>query len=106
MGETRSDSTAPGCRCTHGPKSGSLDHYAATHYTHGKQTPVAQAQPGDLLFYATNTTDAASIHHVTVYVGDARMIEAPQSGQRVLETPVRNDGELMAMAVQPVVKGR
>ena len=80
----------------------SLDHYAATQYTQGRQIPVAQARPGDLLFYATNPADAASIHHVTVFVGDDKMIEAPQSGQRVLETAVRTDGELMPMAVEPL----
>lgn len=82
----------------------SLDHYAATQYTQGRHVPVHDAQPGDLLFYATNPADIASIHHVTVYIGNGKMVEAPQSGQRVLETAVRNDAELMPMAVEPVAK--
>lgn len=82
----------------------SLDHYAATQYGQCRQVPVDRAQPGDLLFYATNTSDIASIHHVTVYAGDGQMIEAPQSGERVHETPVRHDRELMPVAVEPVVR--
>ncbi|MDQ6945269.1 MAG: NlpC/P60 family protein [Actinomycetota bacterium] len=81
-----------------------LDHYAATQYTQGRHVPVHDAQPGDLLFYATNPADIASIHHVTVYVGNGNMVEAPQSGQRLLETAVRNDAELMPMAAQPTAR--
>lgn len=57
------------------------------------------------LFWATNPSDEASIHHVTIYLGDDRMIEAPQSGQVVTEDPVRHDDELMAMAVEPTARG-
>jgi peptidoglycan DL-endopeptidase CwlO len=78
-----------------------LDHYAATQYTQGKQVPVVNAQPGDLLFWATNTSVVASIHHVAIYLGNNTMIEAPQSGEVVRKTSVRRDGELMPMAVQP-----
>lgn len=80
-----------------------LDHYAATQYAQGQQVPVAQAQPGDLLFWATDTQNPASIHHVAIYVGNDQMIEAPQSGQVVHQTPVRHDTELMPLAVEPVV---
>ena len=36
----------------------------------GGHVPVAQAQPGDLLFYATDPSDPATIHHVVLYMGD------------------------------------
>lgn len=81
----------------------SLDHYAATQYRQGKQVPAAQARPGDLLFWATNTADEASIHHVSIYLGGDRMIEAPQSGETVHESPVRHDNEMMPMAVEPTM---
>jgi len=41
-------------------------------------------RPGDLLFYATGAS-RESIHHVAMYVGDGRMIQAPATG-RVVET--------------------
>ena len=47
----------------------------------GGHVPVKQAQPGDLLFYATDPTDPATIHHVVLYMGDKQMVEAPYSGR-------------------------
>ncbi len=66
----------------------------------GHQVPVSEAQPGDLLFYATDRRNRASIHHVTVFVGRSEMTEAPESGQSVTETAVRRNEELMQMAVE------
>ncbi len=45
-------------------------------------TDRAQLQPGDLLLYSSNGT-ATGIHHVAIYLGGDRVIEAPQSGQTV-----------------------
>ena len=39
-------------------------------------------QPGDLLLYSNNGA-ASGIHHVSIYLGDDRMIEAPQTGDIV-----------------------
>jgi cell wall-associated NlpC family hydrolase len=39
--------------------------------------------PGDLVFFAHNTGDPGSIHHVGMYVGGGAMVEAPYSGARV-----------------------
>ena len=50
--------------------------------------PVAQAQPGDLLFYATDPNDPATIHHVVLYMGDGQMVEAPYTGEQVRVQPV------------------
>ena len=58
---------------------------AATMYASG--TPVAslaQAQPGDLLFWGT----PGNIHHVAIYIGNGQMIEAPHTGAWVHETAV------------------
>lgn len=81
-----------------------LDHSAANQYGQGRQVAVAQVQPGDLLFWATNTAVTESIHHVAIYLGGDKMIEAPESGQRVHVTVVRRDGELMPLAVEPAAK--
>ena len=48
----------------------------------GGAYPVAHAQPADLLFWATNR-GTGSIPHVAIYMGDDKMIEAPQSGESV-----------------------
>ena len=45
-------------------------------------------QPGDLLFYATDPSDPATIHHVMLYMGDGQMVEAPYSGESVRVRPV------------------
>jgi hypothetical protein len=48
---------------------------------------VAQLQPGDLVFYAYNTADPATIHHVGIYIGAGNMIDAPYTGANVRITP-------------------
>lgn len=45
--------------------------------------PRSQAQPGDLIAWGS------PVHHIAVYAGDGMMIEAPSSGGRVREVPVR-----------------
>ena len=54
-------------------------------------------QPGDLVFWATDTADPATIHHVAVYLGGDRMLEAPQSGSSVRVTPMRWSGYIGAV---------
>jgi cell wall-associated NlpC family hydrolase len=53
----------------------------------GGHVPVAQAQPGDLLFYATDPSDPATIHHVVLYMGNGQMVEAPYTGASVRVVP-------------------
>lgn len=44
---------------------------------------MADLAPGDLVFYAFDRSDPATIHHVGLYVGDGLMIEAPHAGEVV-----------------------
>jgi cell wall-associated NlpC family hydrolase len=37
-------------------------------------------QPGDLVFYATDLSNPATIHHVGLYIGAGNMINAPHTG--------------------------
>jgi peptidoglycan DL-endopeptidase CwlO len=68
----------------------------------GGQVPIEQAQPGDLLFYATDPTDPATIHHVTIYLGNDQMVEAPYTGEDVRVRPVPwNFEELVPLATRP-----
>jgi cell wall-associated NlpC family hydrolase len=68
----------------------------------GGHLPVRQAQAGDLLFYAYDPTDPATIHHVMLYMGNDQMVEAPYSGENVRVQPVRWDyRELVPLATRP-----
>lgn len=76
-----------------------LPHNADAQYhdsAHVEHVPLSQLKPGDLLFY----NDGGSIHHVTMYVGNGKMVEAPHTGANVREVPVRTQG-LMPMAGRP-----
>ncbi|MCZ3387272.1 MAG: C40 family peptidase [Actinomycetia bacterium] len=57
-------------------------------------TPVAtdQMQPGDLLVYAYDTADADTIHHISMYIGNGQMVQAPRTGDVVRVIPVYLDG--------------
>jgi cell wall-associated NlpC family hydrolase len=48
---------------------------------------VSDLQPGDLVFYAYNPADPATIHHVGIYIGAGNMIDAPYTGATVRITP-------------------
>ena len=49
----------------------------------GHHVGLAELQPGDLLFWATNVANPATIHHVAIYAGNGYMIAAPHSGATV-----------------------
>jgi cell wall-associated NlpC family hydrolase len=71
-------------------------------YNAGGHVPVAQAQPGDLLFLATDPRDPATIHHVVLYLGDGMLAEAPYSGVPVRTRPVDyQNPELVPLATRP-----
>lgn len=72
----------------------SLPHYSGYQYNSGRKVPLAQRQPGDMLFWANN----GRIHHVALYIGNGRMVEAPQSGTRVRVAAVRPAGLLPFVA--------
>ncbi len=50
-------------------------------------TTLAALQPGDLVFFATNTANPATIHHVAIALGNDAMLEAPQTGDVVKILP-------------------
>lgn len=59
----------------------SLPRTAAQQWTVGLHVhDVVDLEPGDLVFFASNLSDASTIHHVGLYVGDGLMIEAPHTG--------------------------
>jgi cell wall-associated NlpC family hydrolase len=58
----------------------------------GQTVPRGALKPGDLVFYADDAGDWRSIHHVGLYVGAGRMVEAPSSGALVRQVPLRTHG--------------
>ncbi|GAA2851884.1 hypothetical protein GCM10010517_09540 [Streptosporangium fragile] len=50
--------------------------------------PAAAARPGDLVFYGRVGKDEVSTHHVGVYVGRGRMINALRTGTEIRTDPV------------------
>ena len=61
-------------------------------WTVGKPVSKDALQPGDLLFYDDGSGNPATIHHVGMYVGDGRMVDAPTEGKLVDVRPIRSDG--------------
>jgi len=61
----------------------SLGHYTGLQWDEGMHVSRDQLQPGDLVFFATDTSDPGTIHHVGIYIGNGRMIDAPQTGEQI-----------------------
>lgn len=73
-----------------------LPHYSGYQYNYGTRVSKSDLQPGDLVFYAYNTSNPATIHHVAIYMGNNQMVEAPQSGDVVKISPMRWSGYIGA----------
>lgn len=70
----------------------------------GALLPVADAKPGDLLFWAYDPSNPDTIHHVAMYLGDGKIVEAQQTGVPVHIRPVSfTENELVPQAVRPGV---
>jgi cell wall-associated NlpC family hydrolase len=79
-----------------------LPRVSREQYEAGGHVPVRDAQPGDLLFLATDRTDPATIHHVMLYLGNNMLVEAPYNGVPVRTRPVNwNDPQLLPLATRP-----
>ena len=64
-----------------------LPHYSGSQYNMGRKIPSAQMRRGDVIFYGPNGSQ-----HVTLYLGNNQMIEAPYTGATVRIAPVRTGG--------------
>lgn len=65
-----------------------LGHYTGDQWNQGTHVTRAALQPGDLVFFATNPANPATIHHVGLYIGDNEMIDAPTTGTTVRVEPI------------------
>jgi cell wall-associated NlpC family hydrolase len=58
----------------------------------GQPVDAGGLRPGDLVFWATDPSNPATIHHVGIYVGQALMVHAPHTGAHVRVDPLRPGG--------------
>jgi cell wall-associated NlpC family hydrolase len=73
----------------------SLPHYSGAQYSSTVHIPLADIQPGDLLFYGPGGSD-----HEAMYVGGGSMVEATHTGDFVRIDGVRTDGGVVVGRVQ------
>lgn len=59
-----------------------ITHYSGAQFNEGRRVSKSELISGDLVFFGS------PIHHVGIYVGNGRMINAPHSGAFVREEPV------------------
>jgi len=98
-----------------GPKSYDCSGLTMTAYAHagvpvprvandqygaGKAVPLDHARAGDLVFHASDLTDPRSIYHVSMYVGDGMVLDAPHTGAFVGTRPLWTSA-LLPVAVRP-----
>jgi cell wall-associated NlpC family hydrolase len=60
-----------------------IDHYTGYQWQEGARISTSAVRPGDLVFFATDTSDPSTIHHVGMYIGNGEMVEAPHTGANV-----------------------
>ena len=77
-----------------------LLHYTGYQWQEGPHVPLNQLRRGDLLFFATNTADPSTIHHVGIYIGNGMMVDAPFTGAFVRIDSMYAPGGLIG-AVRP-----
>ncbi|EIE97732.1 C40 family peptidase [Saccharomonospora glauca] len=81
-----------------------LPRVSRDQYRAGAMLPVEEAQPGDLVFWAYDSSDPATIHHVAMYLGGGKIVEAQQSGVPVHTRDFSFDEPgLVPQAVRPGV---
>jgi cell wall-associated NlpC family hydrolase len=60
-----------------------LPHYSKAQYQQVRKVSKKNAQPGDLVFFFRN-----GAHHVGIYIGNGKMIDAPSAGKKVRVSPI------------------
>src|SRR5215218_2535185 len=69
----------------------------------GPHVAVANLLPGDLVFYADNPADPATIHHVGMYIGNGLMVHAPHTGDVVRVASIWRESYAGATRIVPGV---
>ncbi|HJU02263.1 MAG TPA: NlpC/P60 family protein, partial [Actinomycetes bacterium] len=69
----------------------------------GPHVAVANLLPGDLVFYADNPADPATIHHLGMYIGNGLMVHAPHTGDVVRVASIWRESFAGATRIVPGV---
>ena len=69
----------------------------------GLHVQVSNLLPGDLVFYADNPRDPATIHHVGMYIGNGLMVHAPHTGDVVRVASIWRESYAGATRIVPGV---
>lgn len=77
--------------------------YLATDHA---RVPLDQLLPGDLIFFGPDRSNWVSIHHVGIYVGNGRIVHAPNSRTVVKVSPIWWSEFFGATRVVPAVKAK
>ncbi|WP_374203851.1 NlpC/P60 family protein [Pseudonocardia sp. ICBG601] len=78
-----------------------LPRTAHTQFRHGPRLPAGvELRPGDLVFYGTY----AKVHHVGMFIGQGRMVNAPTFGQPVQTAWYRWSGDDYLGATRPTAE--
>lgn len=83
------------------PRTAAAQWNSGAHPDLGPGPNLAKLRPGDLLFWATDTANPASIHHVAMYIGNGQMIAAPHTGANVGIQDVYSSGYIGASRPAP-----
>lgn len=70
-----------------------LPHFALSQANMGKEVPVAQLQPGDLVGFGSD------VHHIGIYLGGGKMIEAPYTGSHVRVSSLKGRSNVRGFAM-------
>jgi cell wall-associated NlpC family hydrolase len=78
-----------------------IPRVAADQFYAGAHVGVADLLPGDLVFYAFDAANPATIHHVGMYIGNGLMVHAPHTGDVVRIASIWRSGYAGAVRVIP-----
>lgn len=73
----------------------SIPRSSRDQYTVGKPVGIGQLVPGDLLFFDDGSGDPGAIHHVGMFAGEGKMVDAPTEGQLVDVRSISGDGHFI-----------
>ena len=60
-----------------------LPHYSVAQYYATTPVSYSDLQPGDLIFWASDSSNPDTIFHVAMYIGNGQEIQAPHTGDVV-----------------------
>ena len=68
-----------------------LPRVSRNQFNAGRKVPVSDLRAGDMVFFKNGSNP---IHHVAMYIGNGKMVEAPYTGADVRVVPLRTRGLL------------